>query len=102
MSEERRQNLAETHRESYYNEEETLEEFLDDKGVFYNGSESDDSDNDDENYNENNEQQQLSEGSKPGVVAFTCNPATLEAEFQNDVGLVQVGSNSPLIGGWIV
>ena len=51
--EERRQNLAETDRGSYYNQEEWLEEFLDDKGAFYNGSGSDDSDNDDENYNEN-------------------------------------------------
>ena len=38
---------------SLYNQEEWLEEFIDDKGAFYNGSESDDSDNDDENYNEN-------------------------------------------------
>ena len=38
-----------------------LEEFLDDKGAFYNSSESDDSDNDNDNYNENKEQQQLSE-----------------------------------------
>ena len=54
MLEERRQNLAETDRASYYNQEEWLEEFLDDKDAFYNGSESDDhSDNDDENYNEN-------------------------------------------------
>ena len=52
MPEERRQNLAETDRGSYYNQEEWLEEFLDDKGGFYNGSERDDSDND-ENYNEN-------------------------------------------------
>ena len=36
---------------------EWLEEFLDGKGAFDNGSESDDSDNDDENYNENNDQQ---------------------------------------------
>ena len=55
MSEESRQNLAETDRGSYYNQEERLEEFLDNKGGFYNGSESDDSDNDDEIYNENNE-----------------------------------------------
>ena len=41
---------------------EWLEEFLDGKGAFDNGSESDDSDNDDENYNENNDQQQLPEG----------------------------------------
>ena len=51
--EERIQNLAETDRGSYYIREEWLEEFLDDKGAFYNGIESDDSDNDDENYNEN-------------------------------------------------
>ena len=53
MSEERRQNLAETDMGSYYNQEERLEEFLDNKGAFYNGTESVDSDNDDENYNEN-------------------------------------------------
>ena len=62
MSEESRQNLAETGRGSYYNQEEWLEEFLDNKGEFYNGSESDDCDNDDQICNENNEQQQLSKG----------------------------------------
>ena len=62
MLEESRQNLAETDRGSYHNQKEWLEEFLDNKGGFYNGSESDDSDNDDEIYNENNEQQRLSEG----------------------------------------
>ena len=62
MSVKRRQDLAEADRGSYYNKEEWLEEFLDGKGAFYNGNESDDSDNDDGNYNENNEQQQLSEG----------------------------------------
>ena len=36
------------------------------------------------------------------VVACTCNPATLEAEFQNGVGSIPVGGNSPSIGGWIV
>ena len=55
MPEERRKNLAETDRGSYYNQEEWVEEFLDDKGAFYNGSENDDGDNDDENYNENME-----------------------------------------------
>ena len=35
----------------------------------------------------------------PGVVACTCNPATLEAEFWNGVGLIPVGGNSPSIGG---
>ena len=53
MPEERRQNLAEMEKGSYYNQEEWFEEFLDNKSAFYNGSESDDSDNDDENYNEN-------------------------------------------------
>ena len=51
----RRQNLAEIERGSYYKEEQ-LEEFLDSKGAFYNGSESD---HDDESYNENNEQHRL-------------------------------------------
>ena len=53
MPEERRNNLAETDRGSHYKQEEWLEEFLDNKSAFYNGSESDDSDNDDENCNEN-------------------------------------------------
>ena len=51
----RRQNLAVTDRGSYY-KEERLEEFSDNKGVYYNGNESD---NDYKNYHENNEQQQL-------------------------------------------
>ena len=55
MLEERKQNLAETDRRSYYNQGEQLEEFLDDKSAFYNVSESDDGDNDDEHYNENME-----------------------------------------------
>ena len=54
----RRQNLLEIDKGSYY-KEEWLEEFLDSKGAFYNGNESDDND---ESYNENNEQQQLPEG----------------------------------------
>ena len=49
----RRQNLVETDRGSYY-KEEPLEEFLGNKGVFYNDSDSDD---DEESYNKNNEQQ---------------------------------------------
>ena len=53
--EERSQNLAETVRGSYYNQEERLEEFLDDKGAFYIGSKNGDSNNDDENSSENNE-----------------------------------------------
>ena len=55
MPEERRQNLAETNRGSFYNQEEWLEEFLDDKGAFYNSSERDDGDNDGKNYDENME-----------------------------------------------
>ena len=54
----RTQNLLEIDKGSYY-KEEWLEEFLDSKGAFYNGNESDDND---ESYNENtknNEQQQL-------------------------------------------
>ena len=39
---------------------------------------------------------------QPGVVACTCNPATLEAEFRNGVCLTPVGGNIPAIGGWIV
>ena len=38
----------------------------------------------------------------PGVVACTCNPATLEAKFRNGVGLIPVGGSSPSIGRWIV
>ena len=47
----KRQYLAEIDRGSYNNQGEWWKEFLDNKGAFYNGSESDDSDNDDENYN---------------------------------------------------
>ena len=46
MSVKRRQNSAETDRRSYY-KEECLEEFLDSKGAFYNGNESD---NDNESF----------------------------------------------------
>ena len=35
-------------------------------------------------------------------MAYTCNPATLEAEFRNGAGSVSVEGNSPSIGGWIV
>ena len=41
----------------------------------------------------------LSWGS-PGVVACTCNSATLEAKYRNVVGSIPVGGNSPSIGGW--
>ena len=53
MPEEKGQNLAERDRGSYYNQEEWLEEFLDNKGTFYDGSESDISESDDDNYTEN-------------------------------------------------
>ena len=33
------------------------------------------------------------------VVACTCNPATLEAEFRNGVATIPVGGNSPSTGG---
>ena len=47
MPKERRQNLSETDRGSYYNQEEWVEQFLDDKGAFCNVCKSDDDDNDD-------------------------------------------------------
>ena len=50
MPREKRQNLAETDRGSYCNQEEWLEEFLDNKGAFHNVSESEDSENHEENY----------------------------------------------------
>ena len=37
----------------------------------------------------------------PGVVACTCNPATLEAEFRNGVNS-KPARGKPSIGGWIV
>ena len=37
-----------------------------------------------------------------GVVACTCNPATLEAEIRNGDDSTPVGGNSLLIFGWIV
>ena len=42
--------------------------------------------------------QKFSEENFPGVVACTCNPATLEAEFRNGVGSIPVGGKSPSIG----
>ena len=39
MPREKRQNLAEAGKRSYYNQEDWLEEFLDNKGAFYNGTE---------------------------------------------------------------
>ena len=40
--------------------------------------------------------------SQPGVVACTCNKATLEGEFWSDLDSKPVGCNSPSIDGWIV
>ena len=48
-----KQNLAKTNRGLYYSQEEWLEEFLDNKGAFYDDNESDNSENDDENATEN-------------------------------------------------
>ena len=53
MPKETKQNLTETDGGSYWNQEEWLEEFLNNKAAFYNGLECNDGDNDDENYNEN-------------------------------------------------
>ena len=39
---------------------------------------------------------------KSGVVACTCNPATMEAEFRNGVGSMQVEDISSSIGECIV
>ena len=36
------------------------------------------------------------------VMGCSCNPATLEAGFQNRVGSIPVGGNSPSVGGWIL
>ena len=41
MAKENIQNFADTDRGSYYNQEEWLKEFLEDKGIFYNNSDSD-------------------------------------------------------------
>ena len=49
----RGQNLPETGKGSDYNQEKWLEEFLGNKGAFYNGNASDDSKNDDDNCTEN-------------------------------------------------
>ena len=37
-----------------------------------------------------------------GVVATTCNLATLETEFRKRKCSIPVGSDSPSIGGWLV
>ena len=39
----------------------------------------------------------------PGVVACTCNPATLETEFREGVGSMLAGGSKGLsVGGWIL
>ena len=38
----------------------------------------------------------------PSIVPCTCNPVTLEAEFQNSVGLISVRGNSASIVGLIL
>ena len=48
IPEEKRQNLAERNSESYDNQKECIEEFLDNKGAFYKGSKRDFGDNYDE------------------------------------------------------
>ena len=40
MTKEKRQNLTDMERGSYYNQEEWLKEFLEDKGIFYNDDDS--------------------------------------------------------------
>ena len=44
----------------------------------------------------------VSVSTKPGVVACTYNPATLEVDFRNGVGPIPVEGNSTSLGGWIV
>ena len=39
---------------------------------------------------------------KLGVMVFSCNPATLKAEFWNGADAITVGDNSHSLGGWIV
>ena len=39
---------------------------------------------------------------RPGVVACTCNPANLEAEFWNGVGLIPLEGSSPSIAAWLL
>ena len=39
---------------------------------------------------------------KPGIMACAYDPATLEAGFRNDVGLIPIRAKIPAIGGWIV
>ena len=95
MSEDSRQNLMETDWGSYYNQEEWLEKFLNNKDGFFNGSERDDSDNDDEIYNENNEQQQLSEGFANNCYK-TASPILLQ-DLTNDFAVCKRCSGTLLL-----
>ena len=36
------------------------------------------------------------------IVAWICNPATLEAKLRNCVGSIPLGDDGPSVGGWIV
>ena len=36
------------------------------------------------------------------LTEFTCDPATLEAEFWTSVGLIPVAGNSPSVGQWVL
>ena len=45
---------------------------------------------------------QINPSTQPGVVAGTCNPATLEIEFRNGVGSIPVVGNNPSTGEWTV
>ena len=42
------------------------------------------------------------EAELPGLLACSCNPATLEAEFRNGVGSIPVVGNSTSIAGLMV
>ena len=71
MPEKRRQNLAETERGSYYNQNECEREIADNKGAFYNDSENDDDGNNDENENENVEADVLQKRCPKNFAHFT-------------------------------
>ena len=58
MTKENRQNLANTDRGSYYNQEEWLEELLKDKGIFYNDSNIDSETYDNESSSDRNGEQE--------------------------------------------
>ena len=58
MTKENRQNLANTDRGSYYNQEEWLEEFLELKGIFYNDSDSDSETYDNESSSDGDDEQE--------------------------------------------